>query len=60
MLDLESSEWYGKKNLKNKIESESLVPDVIYDETDYYFKLQEEAILYSEVDYDGLEETKDN
>ncbi len=33
-----------------------LIPDLLYDETDYYLKLNEEALLYQQADYDALEE----
>lgn len=33
-----------------------LIPDFVYDQTSYYLKLQEQAILHERADFEGLEE----
>ncbi|KRX02102.1 hypothetical protein PPERSA_06297 [Pseudocohnilembus persalinus] len=55
MLNEESKNWYNEENL-DQLKDNTLIPNFIYDETDYYLKLNEEALLYSVGDFDGLEE----
>lgn len=37
--------------------SEVLIPDFVYDQTNYFIKLQEQAIHYENADFEGLEES---
>jgi hypothetical protein len=37
-----------------------LIPDFVYDQTDYYLKLQEQALMLQDADYEGLEDVTDD
>jgi hypothetical protein len=39
ILNIESEEWYTPENLERKMKDTILIPDVVYDQTDYYLKL---------------------
>ena len=54
MLDLESKQWYNEQNIE-QLDDNKLIPELVYDETDYYFRLNEEALLFEKGDFDSLE-----
>jgi len=55
MLNFDSKTWYTAENIEQKMVSEVLIPDFVYDQTAYYLQLQELAILYERADYQGME-----
>lgn len=55
-LNLDSRTWYNLENIESKMKAEVLIPDFVWDQTNYYVKLQEQAIFYQKGDFDGLEE----
>jgi len=38
MLEIESKNWFNTENLE-KLSNSLLIPDFVYDETDYYLRL---------------------
>lgn len=55
MLNFDSKTWYTAENIEQKMVSEVLIPDFVYDQTAYYLQLQELAILYERADFQGME-----
>jgi hypothetical protein len=55
MLNFDSKTWYTQENIEQKMVSEVLIPDFVYDQTAYYLHLQELAILSERADFQGME-----
>jgi len=55
MLNFDSKTWYTPENIEQKMVSEVLIPDFVYDQTAYYLHLQELAILSERADFQGME-----
>jgi len=55
MLEIESKSWWTRENI-DKLEENMLIPELIYDETDYYIRLHEAVLLMTEGDFDAMEE----
>ena len=45
IMEKESVDWINAENVQ-KINPEAILPSTIYDETDYYMKLHEQAFLF--------------
>lgn len=55
MLNEESKTWWNLNNL-GQLEKSIMIPDYIFDQTDYYLRLHEQALLYSDGDFDAMDE----
>ncbi|EGR26955.1 hypothetical protein IMG5_204060 [Ichthyophthirius multifiliis] len=55
ILEHESQNWINEKNL-NKINQETIIPSTVFNETEYYLKLHEQAYLYEQGRFKDLEE----
>lgn len=51
-----SKTWYNLENIEEKMVGEVLVPDFVYDQTNYYTHLQEQALLYETAQFEEMEE----
>lgn len=56
MLELDSQYWFNLDNLEHRMKDEMLIPNMIYDKTDYYVRLQEQSMLLDNGDYQKLDE----
>jgi hypothetical protein len=59
IMTIESQNWWNPQN-HNFLNDNHLIPSNIYDETDYYLRLTEEANLVANGDFEELEKLYDD
>ncbi len=60
MMKLDSQYWFNSENIDQKMDQAVLIPDVVYDKTDYYTRLQEQALLLETYDFNQIDKMMDN
>lgn len=55
IMKKESMTWLNNENLESKINSYLLIPNITFDQTDYYVRLQEKALLHEHGDMENIE-----
>ena len=53
VLNEESKTWINLENIEN-LQDNKLIPDKIYDETDYYLKLHEQSVYMHTGNFDAV------
>ena len=60
MMKLDSEYWFNSENIDKKMDEAVLIPDVVYDKTDYYTRLQEQALLLETYDFNQIDKMMNN
>eukprot|EP01017_Pseudomicrothorax_dubius_P019811 TRINITY_DN2184_c0_g1_i1.p1 TRINITY_DN2184_c0_g1~~TRINITY_DN2184_c0_g1_i1.p1 ORF type:complete len:542 (-),score=159.92 TRINITY_DN2184_c0_g1_i1:59-1684(-) len=56
VLELDSKFWFDEATIEEKMIENVILPDWVFDHTDYYIRLQEQALLYERGQFDEMDD----